>query len=193
MLADNGGPTQTIAIPDFSIATGSGVLSGIYSKDTLIEGVSTTNYFAVYDEGNGWHRAENDSILPAGIQVTAFSKDQRGYVRANPPCAGAYEAGASPAIVAQGASQTSAFSFKVLSLRGNRLSVSAPYAGNYGITLFNSKGQLLEKRVATLPRGFHQMSLSHFVTRGLYVVSISGFNHKTTLDVVSKLVAIISF
>jgi Secretion system C-terminal sorting domain/Right handed beta helix region len=79
MLADNGGPTKTVALDASSIANNSGVRTGQYN--------SNANY-AFYN-GSIWVKVEDGTTSVA--VVTEITSDQRGYTLVGTPDKGSYE------------------------------------------------------------------------------------------------------
>jgi hypothetical protein len=91
VLANNGGPTQTIAVDSASPAFETGFRTATYLKDTVILGKQDTILKVAYFDSSNWHTIEDDSIIPAGTNILQITNDQRGVLRRNPPCIGAFE------------------------------------------------------------------------------------------------------
>ena len=91
VLADNGGPTETLALASNSIAIGAGVRTGEYDDN------GTTKY--VFHNGTNWVKVEDESaIVSSG--VTEITTDQRGFPRdESSPTIGAFAAVSSLVVV----------------------------------------------------------------------------------------------
>jgi hypothetical protein len=81
VLADSGGPTETVALAGDAIANETGVKIGYYDD-------SGTTKYAFYN-GTNWVQVEDGTTLVGG--VTEITIDQRGANRHDTPCIGAYE------------------------------------------------------------------------------------------------------
>ncbi len=79
-LADNGGPTQTVAVAETAPAFENGSFAYYNATDGY--------YFQ--DNNSIWHKLENWSATPTNSEGDKITTDQRGETRADPPTMGAY-------------------------------------------------------------------------------------------------------
>jgi hypothetical protein len=190
-LANYGGLTQTIPIysPN-AIAVGEGVRCGYFFYDTLFDTAiykkAVTNIKPVYFDGRDWICVATKSPVPPGTQITEITVDQRGYVRPNPPCVGAFEYGQMPIAIRNGKkiiAESSPIEF--IDFQGKRLTARFPKAGRYDIIIFNPIGQVIERLTINAGVGISQIVFSRTLSRGLYVVAATG-DH---LKVISRIFA----
>jgi hypothetical protein len=182
-LADNGGPTKTIALYRNATARGEGVRCGYFFYDTLFDTTyykkKVTTIKPVYFNGADWIYVATKSPVPAATHIIEITTDQRGFTRPDPPCIGAYEFGQMPiAIKNNGKIITSGSGIKFIDFHGKHLTALFPVAGAYVITVFNSQGQTIEELSIHRNPGIHDIGLSHFPARGLYVVTATCGNLK---------------
>jgi len=175
-LADNGGPTKTIALYHNAMALGEGIRCGYFFYDTLFDTTyykkEVTNIKPVYFNGTDWICVATKSPIPIGTQIIEITTDQRGFVRPDPPCIGAYEFGQMPIAIQNGGKTIPRGSaIKFIDFHGMRLTASFPIAGNYVINVFNPKGQMIEEILMHKSAGVHDIILSHSHAPGLYVVT----------------------
>jgi hypothetical protein len=91
VLARSGGPTQTIAIPAASIAEGAGVKTGLFYRDSTIDGKSDSVPKIAYFNNGSWLALESNTSVPAGKNIAVILVDQRGVSRLQPVSIGAYQ------------------------------------------------------------------------------------------------------
>jgi hypothetical protein len=93
-LSENGGNTATIALSKDAAAIGRGVRTGYYTIDTLLNttfNIKAVAYIPVYYRDNTWVSGFTGKAVPEGVAVTELLEDQRGKIRSDPPCIGAFE------------------------------------------------------------------------------------------------------
>jgi len=145
-LADNGGLTPTVALKNTGLAVAAGTRSGYFYFDTLLNHSGSNNSVSipipVYLKDHVWLDIRTNSPVPPDVPVTEISTDQRGEIRGDPPCIGAFELTAQDEGVRRNTRvvhEKSSFAF--ISLVNKKLVVKTKASGV--VELFTCTGQRL--------------------------------------------------
>jgi hypothetical protein len=156
VLAAYGGPTKTISLGSpASLAVGAGVRAGTYSEANSTFGDTTLKI--AYFDGAKWVSLETDSIVAPELSITEINTDQRGILRANPPCIGAFEFSSSDATkrrmpIVNGP-------YQAIWLIGNSLRLFFQWDTKAEIELFSLAGRKMYSHSTTIKHGISDMAL----------------------------------
>ncbi|MBN2809924.1 MAG: right-handed parallel beta-helix repeat-containing protein [Deltaproteobacteria bacterium] len=122
VMADNGGPTETVALSGDAIASETGVKVGFYDD----EGVTR---YAFYN-GSEWVKVEDGSTPVSSENMTEITTDQRGANRHATPSVGAYEIYRGYITNGIGSDWSTAGNWNIVNGIGEELATVAPTAAN---------------------------------------------------------------
>jgi hypothetical protein len=162
-LSDNGGPTFTMPIYFGSPAIGAGLPIGSFVLDSAVSALITANIGLAYFSSSAWHSVENDSVIIPDASVTRITTDQRGVMRADTPCAGAFEYTPGQSVKnIQSNKQPLYFSIRTVQKKLQIIS-NEPVR----ITFFDLSGRTISSSPITTPSGTHYIQTVNFPKRQL--------------------------